>query len=42
MMPELADVTMLLLLVGCFALVLAYARLCARVLGPPAGKDIPL
>jgi hypothetical protein len=38
-MRELADVTMLLLLIGCFALVFAYAHLCDRVLGPTAGKD---
>jgi hypothetical protein len=41
-MPELADATMLLLLIGCFALALAYARLCDRVLGPATGKDIHL
>ena len=41
-MPELADLTMLALLIGGFALAFAYARLCDRVLGSAAGKDIPL
>jgi hypothetical protein len=41
-MPELADVTMVLLIMGCFALAVAYAHLCDRVLAPPAGKDISL
>jgi hypothetical protein len=39
-MPELADVTTVLLIIGCFALAVAYARLCGRVLAPPAGKDV--
>ena len=39
-MPEVADLTMLALLIGGFALAFAYARICGRVLA--AGKDIPL
>jgi len=39
-MPELADVLMLAPLIGCFALVFAYARLCDSVLGPAAGRDL--
>jgi hypothetical protein len=36
-MPELADLMMLALLIGGFALAFAYARLCDRVLGSGAG-----
>jgi hypothetical protein len=36
-MPERADLTMLALLIGGFALAFAYARLCDRVLGSGAG-----
>jgi hypothetical protein len=36
-MPELADLMMLALLIGSFALAFAYAHLCDRVLGSGAG-----
>ena len=39
-MPELADVIMLALLVGCFAVAFAYARLCDRVLGHVPSRDL--
>ncbi len=41
-MPKLADLTMLALLIGGFALLFPYAHLCDRALGLAAGKDIPL
>jgi hypothetical protein len=34
------DVTMLALVVACFALAAAYASLCEHLLALPAGKDV--
>jgi hypothetical protein len=41
-MPEPADVLMLALVIGAFALAFAYAHLCARVLGRAESRDLSL
>jgi hypothetical protein len=34
------DLIMLALVIGCFALAMAYASLCDRLLVPPGGEDL--
>ena len=41
-MPELADVLTLVLLVGCFTVLVLYARLCDHVLGSTGSSDSDL